>query len=53
MHEFTCLVGVEQVLLRGQDLAVLLVLLARGLEGLRVQQSLGAQLPARLTRRLQ
>lgn len=52
MHVFTRLVSVKQVLLRGQDLTVLLVLLRR-LEALRVQQTLDAQLPARLTRGLQ
>lgn len=49
----TCLVRVKHVLLWGQDLTVLLVLLRGSLEDLWVQQSLNAQLPARLTRRLQ
>lgn len=53
LYELTCLVGVKHVLLWGQDLTVLLVLLRGGLEDLWVQQSLNAQLPARLTRRLQ
>lgn len=52
LYELTCLVGVKHVLLWGQDLTVLLVLLRGGLD-LWVQQSLNAQLPARLTRRLQ
>lgn len=48
MHIFTRLVSAEQVLLRGQDLTVLL----GHLEALRVQQNLDAQLLSRPTRRL-
>lgn len=44
----TRLVGVKQVLLRGQDLRILL----RRLQALRVQQDLDAQLPARPARRV-
>lgn len=49
LHAFTCFVSFKQILLRRQDLTVLL----RRLEDLQVQQILDAHLPSWLNRRVQ